>query len=123
VLGATSEAFSDALERYCADNPDGLLRPGGDGDGKDEKKDEKKDKKKDKKKEKRGGGGGGGGGGVPEDMKVDADGEAARVFWGAGAARAGQPAPGSQSSAPAGRPSIGLRRRTLAANRSHQPYT
>ncbi|KAI8463429.1 MAG: hypothetical protein J3K34DRAFT_526989 [Monoraphidium minutum] len=64
VLGATSEAFSDALERYAAANPDGLLRAAAEGGDKEKDKQRRKSK---------GGGGSGGGKVVPEDMKVDAE--------------------------------------------------
>jgi hypothetical protein len=68
VLGATSEAFSDALDRYVSDNPDGMLKPASDlgASGKDAS-DRGASGKKEKKK-------GRGGKHIPEDMLVAEDG-------------------------------------------------
>ena len=60
VLGATSEAFSDALERYCHDNPDGLLKA--------REEEEERHAKHGKK------GGAAMPSRVPDDMRVDSDG-------------------------------------------------
>lgn len=51
VLGATSEAFADALNQYCADNPDKLLVADTDANGKHHqgKEADEKHKKRDKK--------------------------------------------------------------------------